>query len=92
VRRDTTDGCSTTDVARAAGNSPAAVSHHTKVLREAGLITTERDGYAVCHRITELGLSLLGPVVRASPNNAGSDHRTGWSGGDVRKMGTAPDA
>jgi len=60
VLRATIDGCSTTDVASTADISPAAVSHHTKVLRAAGLITTERDGYAVCHRITELGLNLLG--------------------------------
>jgi DNA-binding transcriptional ArsR family regulator len=55
----TTDGRSTTQIARAADISLAAVSHHTKVLREAGLITTCRDGYGVCHRITELGLHLL---------------------------------
>jgi DNA-binding transcriptional ArsR family regulator len=53
------DGRSTTQIAREAGISLAAVSHHTKVLREAGLITTRRDGYGVCHRITELGLHLL---------------------------------
>ncbi|GAA0367441.1 helix-turn-helix domain-containing protein [Actinoallomurus spadix] len=56
-------GCSTTDIARAAGISPASVSHHTKVLREAGLITTRRDGYSVCHEITDLGLSLLTSTV-----------------------------
>ncbi len=59
VLQATVDGGSTTDVARVAGISPAAVSHHTKVLREARLITTERDGCAVRHRVTELGLSLL---------------------------------
>jgi hypothetical protein len=30
------------------------------VLRDAGLITTRRDGGAVRHEITALGLSLLG--------------------------------
>ncbi|WP_345437386.1 helix-turn-helix domain-containing protein [Actinoallomurus vinaceus] len=59
VLKTSTAGCSTTDIARAAGISPASASHHTKVLREAGLITTRRDGYAVCHEITDLGLTLL---------------------------------
>jgi DNA-binding transcriptional ArsR family regulator len=65
VLRATVDGCSTTGVAHSADISPAAVSHHTKVLREAGLITTERDGYGVCHRITELGVHLLSPIPGA---------------------------
>jgi DNA-binding transcriptional ArsR family regulator len=59
VLKTSMTGCSTSDIARAAGISPASVSHHTKVLREAGLITTRRDGYSVCHEITDLGLSLL---------------------------------
>lgn len=54
-----TRGCSTTDIARAADITPASASHHTKVLRQAGLITTERDGHHVCHRITDLGRALL---------------------------------
>ena len=65
VLRATVDGCSTTGVAHSADISPAAVSHHTKVLREAGLITTERDGYGVCHRITELGVNLLSSIPGA---------------------------
>ncbi len=72
VLRATIDGCSTTDVARVADISPAAVSHHTKVLREAGLITTERDGYAVCHRITELGVSLLGSMPSPAAARVGA--------------------
>lgn len=52
-------GCSTTEVARAAGITAGSVSHHTKVLRESGLITTHRDGQAVCHQITDLGRTLL---------------------------------
>lgn len=59
VLKTSVTGCSTTDIARTAGISPASVSHHTKVLREAGLITTRREGYSVCHEVTELGLTLL---------------------------------
>lgn len=58
-------GCGTTDIARAAGISPASASHHTRVLREAGLITTRREGCSVRHEITELGLSLLAETPRA---------------------------
>jgi DNA-binding transcriptional ArsR family regulator len=59
VLQSTVDGCSTTELSQIAGISAASVSHHTKVLREAGLITTQRDGNAVCHQVTERGLNLL---------------------------------
>jgi DNA-binding transcriptional ArsR family regulator len=52
-------GCSTTELARACGISPAAASHHASVLREAGLATTRRDGLAVRHEATALGLHVL---------------------------------
>ena len=63
VLETTVGGCSTTHIARTANISLAAVSHHTKVLREASLITTLRDGYSVRHQITELGLMLLNPTT-----------------------------
>ena len=47
--------CNTGEIARRLDCSPAAVSNHTAVLRESGLITTARDGQAVRHAITELG-------------------------------------
>ncbi|WP_313905436.1 helix-turn-helix domain-containing protein [Streptomyces sp. SLBN-31] len=39
--------------------SPATASHHATVLRNARLITTRREGRAVLHTITSLGLALL---------------------------------
>jgi DNA-binding transcriptional ArsR family regulator len=51
--------CSTTELARLLGVSPATASHHAGVLREARLIVTSRDGNAVLHRLTEIGVALL---------------------------------
>jgi hypothetical protein len=35
------------------------VSRHAAVLRTAGLLETHRDGQAVRHHVTELGLAVL---------------------------------
>ena len=40
--------------------SPASAPQHAATLRAARLITTEREGPRVRHRITPLGLDLLG--------------------------------
>jgi DNA-binding transcriptional ArsR family regulator len=53
------DGCTTSELAQRAGISLASASQHATVLREAGLITTRRDGGAVLHTLTSLGASLL---------------------------------
>ncbi|WP_328921752.1 ArsR/SmtB family transcription factor [Streptomyces griseoaurantiacus] len=53
-------GCGTTEPARRLRVSPATVSHHATVLRGARLITTRREGKAVLHTATSLGLALLG--------------------------------
>jgi len=53
------DGCTTTELAGRAGISPASASQHATVLRDAGLITTSRQGSAVLHMLTPLGASLL---------------------------------
>ncbi|GAA0594419.1 winged helix-turn-helix domain-containing protein [Streptomyces crystallinus] len=50
---------STTELARRTATSPATASHHAAVLRAAGLLTTERAGSAVRHRLTPLGRALL---------------------------------
>lgn len=47
-----------TRLAKANNISLATVSHHTTVLRNAGLITTQRDANRAIHHITPLGLHL----------------------------------
>ncbi|MFF1610906.1 ArsR/SmtB family transcription factor [Amycolatopsis sp. NPDC058278] len=61
ILRSAVTGCTTTRLARQAGVAPATVSHHTNVLREAGLITTDRHENLATHLITPLGLAVLGP-------------------------------
>jgi Helix-turn-helix domain len=59
VLRTLAEGCSTTELADRVGISLAAASQHASVLREAGLITTHRQGSAVLHVLTPLGVELL---------------------------------
>ncbi|MGW1884371.1 helix-turn-helix domain-containing protein [Streptomyces sp. NPDC001970] len=70
------DGLSTTELSRRAGISPATVSHHTAVLREAGLIASRRLGGAVLHTLTPMGAELLGgpPISRIGPLSKGVVH------------------
>lgn len=49
----------TSELARDLGISLPSVSEHTRTLRAAGLITTCRDGKAVLHSATGLGVDLL---------------------------------
>ncbi|MFI6642648.1 ArsR/SmtB family transcription factor [Streptomyces sp. NPDC050504] len=60
----TADGCSTLELARRLNVSAAAASYHAKVLRNARLITTRREGKAVLHAATSLGIALLESHVR----------------------------
>ncbi|GAA0980577.1 hypothetical protein GCM10009555_047320 [Acrocarpospora macrocephala] len=67
------DSASTTQLATRLHTSLAAMSRHTKTLRQAGLITTTRCGPAVLHDLTPLGRRLLdGPLCvtaqRSSPS------------------------
>ncbi|MBL1099197.1 ArsR/SmtB family transcription factor [Streptomyces coffeae] len=61
----------TTDLAAELSIAKSSASEHAKALRAARLITTERDGKAVWHSCTPLGLDLLagtggpGPAPRA---------------------------
>ncbi|MFJ9783235.1 DUF5937 family protein [Amycolatopsis sp. NPDC101161] len=50
----------TTELARALGVTPSAVSQHLAVLRENGLVDRERSGRQVLYLISALGTSLLG--------------------------------
>ncbi|WP_344493074.1 helix-turn-helix domain-containing protein [Nonomuraea monospora] len=50
---------STGALARRVGTSSAAISQHTAVLRQAGLITTRRHRSHVLHHPTQTGLTLL---------------------------------
>ncbi len=55
----TAAGCTTTEIARWANVSTASASYHASILRNAGLIRTQRRGAAVRHTITALGAALL---------------------------------
>ncbi|WIY03843.1 helix-turn-helix domain-containing protein [Amycolatopsis mongoliensis] len=39
--------------------SAQTISYHTKILRDAGLITSNRDGASVVHHLTAMGVALL---------------------------------
>lgn len=59
VLRVVEDGCTTTELARRSGTSLPSASRHAAVLRDAGLIATQRHGGAVLHSLTPLGRALL---------------------------------
>ncbi|MFJ2896185.1 ArsR/SmtB family transcription factor [Streptomyces sp. NPDC087218] len=54
-------GATTSELARALGVSPATATHHTSVLREAGLISSSRYANTVLHTVTPTGAALLRP-------------------------------
>ena len=53
------DGCTTTELAQRVGISVASASGHATILREAGLISTQRRGTSVLHVVTALGSAML---------------------------------
>jgi DNA-binding transcriptional ArsR family regulator len=56
-------GCTTSDLARRCGISLSSASQHATVLRDAGLIRSDRRRSAVLHSLTPVGESLLdGPA------------------------------
>jgi DNA-binding transcriptional ArsR family regulator len=64
-------GHTTTELSRELGISLATVSGHTKTLRAAGLIGTVRDGKAVRHLTTPLGVRLLATGSTCEPGLTG---------------------
>jgi DNA-binding transcriptional ArsR family regulator len=52
-------GCSTGELARRLHISPAAASQHTTVLRQGGLIVSQRERNRVLHTLTPLGRAIL---------------------------------
>ncbi|SIR39835.1 ArsR/SmtB family transcription factor [Micromonospora avicenniae] len=53
------DGLTTGEMARRLNISPAAASQHTAVLRNAGLLVSQRDRNTVLHTLTPLGRAVL---------------------------------
>lgn len=51
------------DLAWIVGSSQGLVSHHLRLLRSAGLVTSRREGKLVMYRLTTLGQQLLGSVM-----------------------------
>jgi DNA-binding transcriptional ArsR family regulator len=52
--------CTTTELARRVGVAAPTASHHTSILRGAGLIASRRTGNTVVHELTSLGADLIG--------------------------------
>jgi DNA-binding transcriptional ArsR family regulator len=61
----------TASLADTVGISPASASEHTKVLREAYLIETHREGRSVRHALTPLGRTMLGQLRLTPGDRAG---------------------
>ncbi|GAA4049740.1 ArsR/SmtB family transcription factor [Nonomuraea soli] len=64
----------TTDLARALGITPSAISQHLRVLRESGLVTRERSGRSVLYTTTALGASLSGMAAVSARDSASAAH------------------
>lgn len=73
-------GATTGEIARAAGVSASAASRHATALRDAGLITTIRNGPSVLHTLTPTGASVLRAALRKADGESGTPVRTGGPG------------
>ncbi|WP_326798285.1 helix-turn-helix domain-containing protein [Streptomyces sp. NBC_01808] len=70
VLHATAHGATTGELARATGVSASAASRHAGALRDAGLITTVRDGGSVLHTLTPAGAAVLRASVAAATSGA----------------------
>ncbi|MCB5164494.1 winged helix-turn-helix domain-containing protein [Streptomyces bambusae] len=61
--------CTTTQLARRAGISPASASEHATTLRGAGLTALTRERKAALHTLTHLGLALLNTGSQGAPGS-----------------------
>ncbi|WP_160150658.1 ArsR/SmtB family transcription factor [Nonomuraea solani] len=59
VLRAVADGGTTGELAQRVGVSPPTISHHTAVLRDAGLIASRRTATTMLHTLSPLGEALL---------------------------------
>ncbi|MFD6285251.1 ArsR/SmtB family transcription factor [Streptomyces sp. NPDC060205] len=75
-------GATTSELARHLGVSPATATHHTTVLRDAGLVRSGRVRNTVLHTLTPLGAAMLRPPDTAHS----SQSRSG-----VQALAKAPD-
>jgi DNA-binding transcriptional ArsR family regulator len=66
VLRALAEPCGTADLAATTGISVASASEHAKVLRDADLIQTRREGRSVRHSLTPLGRTILGQLQSAA--------------------------
>ncbi|WTX85557.1 winged helix-turn-helix domain-containing protein [Streptomyces sp. NBC_00637] len=64
ILRAAATGVTTSEAARRAGVSTGTATHHTRALRDSGLITTHRRANNVLHTLTTLGAALLGAERR----------------------------
>ncbi len=60
-----TDEACVCDLAWVMERADKLVSHHLRLLRQAGLVESRRDGKMVMYAITGRGRELLAPVLRA---------------------------
>jgi DNA-binding transcriptional ArsR family regulator len=60
-------------IAKIIGITPAAVSQHLRVMRQAGLVSSERKGYWIPYMVDAVALErcrqILGDVCRCTPEN-----------------------
>lgn len=78
------------DLAAAIGITPAAVSQHLKILRQAGLVRSERNGYWIPYSIDEQAMEncrqLLNEVCTCGCQGTGAFRETELDGADLETL------